>query len=123
MSDPRPRLDRTDGIVRVIGVRCTACGYPVAFARPRCPVCRGPVETERFGPEGVVWSATTVRIPVGHREPPYQLVYVDLQNGPRILAHVAGPNGAPPDDLVQVGTRVRLCGQNDAGDPLVEVLA
>jgi Predicted nucleic-acid-binding protein containing a Zn-ribbon len=123
MPDPRPQLDTTDGVVRVIGVRCTECGYPVAFARLRCPVCRGPVETERFGPDGVVWSATTVRIPVGDREPPYQLAYVDLQDGPRILAHVAGPDGAPASDVVPVGARVRLRGRNDAGDAVVEVLA
>lgn len=116
VPDPRPRLlPRGDAAV-VAGVRCTACGLPVAFARPRCPACRGPVEPAEFGPGGTVWSATVVRIPVPGREPPYALAYVDLDDGPRVLAHLPGTEA--PD----VGTRVRLTGPSPDPDLRAEVV-
>lgn len=121
MTDPRPRVvpyGEGEGAA-VVGVRCTACGYPVAFARPACPVCSGPVSRARFGPAGTVFASTVVRIPVGARTPPYGLAYVDLDDGPRVLAATAaGPDGATV--AVPVGARVRLVGVGGAGDPLVE---
>ena len=66
-----------------------------------------------FGPDGTVWSATVVRIPVPGRMPPYALAYVDLDDGPRVLAHA--------DDAVPIGARVRLKESTD-GDVRVEVL-
>ena len=101
---PEPLLD---------GVRCTACGYAVAFARPRCPVCGAAVAPARFGPEGTVWSATVVRVAVPGRTPPYGLAYVDLDDGPRILAHTEG------DAPVPIGSRVRLVADGDDGDVVV----
>lgn len=80
----------------------------------RCPECRGPVDEAVFGPEGTVFSSTTVHVALPGRKVPYVLAYVDLDAGPRILAHVvAGDVGAPP------GQRVRLVGITDEGDPLV----
>lgn len=115
-ADPRPRLlPRGDAAV-VGGVRCTGCGLPVAFARRRCPACHGPVEAAEFGPEGTVWSATMVRIPVPGRTPPYGLAYVDLDDGPRVLAHFTG-TGVP-----DVGTRVRLIWAAPDQDLRVEVV-
>lgn len=100
----------------LVGVRCRDCGHPVAFERSWCPVCRGEVVEEEFGPEGVVWSATTVRIPTPGRRPPYHLAYVDIDDGPRVLAHVQGVD-APP----HVGTRVRLVAPTGEGDLQVGV--
>lgn len=68
---------------------------------------------EEFAGTGVVWSRTTINIAVGDHVPPYTVAYVDLDNGPRILAHVAGGN-------VDVGARVRLVGPTPGGDPRVE---
>lgn len=85
------------------------------WASPVCPVCAdAPVET-MFGPEGVVWSSTVVRVPVPGRTPPYSMAYVDLDDGPRVLAHVHGTT-----DRVNVGSRVRLLGQSPEGDVVVE---
>lgn len=70
-----------------------------------------------FGPEGTVWSSTVVRIPVPGRAPPYALVYVDLDDGPRVLAHHDGADAAP------IGARVRLLEAAPDGDVRVEVLA
>ena len=116
-SDPRPVISSdTDGVSRVSGRRCHACGEVTAFAWPRCPVCGGPVGEAEFGPEGTVWSSTVVRIPVPGRTPPYALVYVDLDDGPRVLAHTR--SGEP----VPIGARVRLRDVDDLGDLAVEVL-
>ncbi|HEX8754087.1 MAG TPA: OB-fold domain-containing protein, partial [Solirubrobacterales bacterium] len=62
------------------------------------------------GPLGTVWAATVVRIPVPGREPPYGLAYVDLEDGPRVLAH------APGEEPLAVGSAVRLGPLGPAGD-------
>lgn len=109
--DPRPRVVQgEDGTARLAGMRCASCGYAVAFERPACPVCAGTVIEELFGPSGTVWSSTVVRVPTPTRTPPYALAYVDLDDGPRILAHLAGEVAAAP------GTRVRLIGLSPEGD-------
>ncbi|NYG57186.1 hypothetical protein BJ980_000109 [Nocardioides daedukensis] len=114
MSDPRPRVEGTDP-PQVIGVACTDCGHPMPTPRPRCADCGGRVVEARFGPAGVVWSSTVVRIAVGDRTPPYALAYVDLDEGPRVLAHVRGSDTAPA-----VGSRIRLV-EPVEGDVVVEV--
>ena len=110
--DPRP--DATPEGLR--GGRCVACGYPMLYRPPLCPSCGGsPVERATFGPCGVVWSSTVLRIRVADRKPPAVMAYVDFDEGPRALVHVDGPTevALPP------GTRVRLLGRDDRGDPLV----
>ncbi|MGV0794990.1 Zn-ribbon domain-containing OB-fold protein [Mycolicibacterium sp. XJ1819] len=108
----------------VVGSRCQACGREQAFQWPRCAACGGPTATARFGPEGVVWSSTVVRIPVAGYAPPYCLAYVDLDEGPRVLAHVTPTGGDASSDIdrVAAGTRVRLV-QTPSGNPTVEVMS
>lgn len=87
----------------------------MAIKLTRCPVCRELLSPARFGPGGSIWAVTSVHISVQDRATPYLLAYVDLDDGPRILAHVqANPAGRP-----SVGDRVRLAGVTSAGDPLV----
>jgi uncharacterized OB-fold protein len=106
VADPRPVF--ADGAV--VGVRCTVCRYPAAQTQiPWCPACHGAVAPERFEPVGTIWSATVVAIPVGERRPPFALAYLDLDDGPRLLVHMATPD-APP-----IGGRARITG-TDAGD-------
>ena len=95
------------------GVRCTACRYPTTEPVARCPVCGGATEAAAFGPGGTVFSATVLRVPVPGRTPPYGLAYVDLDDGPRILAHVLGHDEGPlaPNDPVE------LSGTTAEGDP------
>ena len=110
--DPRP--DATPEGLR--GGRCTSCGYPMLYRPPLCPSCGGsPVERATFGPGGTVWSSTVLRIRVADRKPPAVLAYVDFDEGPRALVHVDGPAEGP----LRPGTRVRLLGRDDRGDPLV----
>jgi len=127
IADPRPVVQQgPDGLCRVAGQRCRSCGEVAAFAWPRCPACRGEVEPAAFGPDGTVWSSTVVRIPLPGRTPPYALAYVDLDDGPRVLAHVvAPPNGprGPVDAAPPIGGRVRLAAPSPDGDVAVEVLA
>lgn len=111
--DPRPRVVSADADWLVVGGRCPDCGYVVAGPRPRCPACRGAVAEVRFGPGGTVWSATVVRIPVPGRPPPYAVAYVDLDDGPRILAHTPGAHA------LAIGSHVRLAESSPAGDAQV----
>lgn len=78
----QPVLD--DGAV--LGVRCHSCGRATAPRTPRCPACGSAVELARFAPTGTVWASSVIHIPVGERTPPYGLAYVDLDDGPRVLA-------------------------------------
>jgi hypothetical protein len=101
VADPRPVL--SDGAIE--GARCTACRYPVAQREiPWCPVCGEALADERFAVTGTVWSSTVVAIPVGQRKPPFGLAYLDLDDGPRLLVHLADPAVVPP------GTRLRITG-------------
>lgn len=113
--DPRPVVLRSDdGAYRVSGSRCTSCGYPMADAIERCPVCRGECTPAEFGPGATVFAATVLRVPVPGRTPPYALAYLDLDEGPRILAHVDRTDAA-----LAPKSRVMLAGTTDDGDPLV----
>ena len=85
-----------------MGTRCDLCGYATAPPTPRCPACGGITSGESFEPQGIVWASTVVHIPVGRREPPFGLAYVDVNEGPRILAHLADAA------LLPVGTSVTL---------------
>jgi uncharacterized protein len=83
---------------------------------PRCARCFAAVTTDRFGPTGTVWSSTVVRIAVPGRTPPYTLAYVDLHNGPRVLAEVLDTT-----ERVEVGTSVTLGRQSDLGNLTVAI--
>lgn len=116
--DPRPTAESgTDGAWCVTGRRCRACGQASAYPWPRCPACRGEVTPASFGPDGTVWSSTVVRIPVAGHAPPYALAYVDLDDGPRILAQVVDADGA----AAPIGGRVRLVTPSADGDLQVRV--
>lgn len=88
--------------IDVPGHRCDRCGYPVLSDRPACPNCGGRLLPATFTGEGAVWSATVVRIDVPGHPAPRVLAYVDLNDGPRILAAVNKPDGRPPRPGAQV---------------------
>jgi uncharacterized OB-fold protein len=67
-----------------------------------------------FGPEGQVWSSTVLRVPLPGRRPPYGLVYVDLDDGPRVLGH------SRAEATPAVGERVTLQTVSDLGDLVFE---
>ncbi|SHL42635.1 hypothetical protein SAMN05443637_12832 [Pseudonocardia thermophila] len=117
VADPRPVLDGAGADAAVVGLRCTQCRYPVPQRRiPWCPVCYGSVAEARFATTGIAWSSTVVQIAVGGRKPPFALAYLDLDDGPRVLVHLAEPA------VVPIGTRLRITGTDD-GDLVAEVAA
>lgn len=101
--DPRPPVEAEGEAVRLVASRCGGCGYVVAGECPACPLCGARTAPARSGPRGSVWASTVVRIPVPSRQPPYGLAYVDLDDGPRILAHTAGDVALPVGSTVQLG--------------------
>lgn len=117
--DPRPRVAVTPDGLRLEGWRCTSCARPFALESPWCPHCRGRLAPATFGPEGVVWSATVLRVPLPGRTPPTALAYVDLVDGPRVLVHVRGP---AHDERLPVGRPVRGVGLTAEGDLMVEAV-
>jgi uncharacterized OB-fold protein len=111
VADPRPVF--ADGKIR--GARCTQCRYAVSQPEiPWCPVCYSEIAPEDFPGAGVVFSSTVVAIPVGQRRPPFGLAYLDLDDGPRLLVHLAEPKVLP------LGARLRIVG-TDGGDLVAEV--
>lgn len=105
VAESRPRV--IDGLLR--GAQCTTCRHALSQADvPWCPVCYSPVEPCGFAPVGTVWSATTIRLPVGRWSPPYGLAYVDVDDGPRVLVHVG------VDPIPHAGDRVEFV--DDEGD-------
>jgi hypothetical protein len=118
IADPRPRLAQGLDGYAIVGTRCTDCGHPSVATAPRCPRCGGESFPAPFGPAGAIWSTTTIHVASGDLAAPYTLAYVDLDDGPRVLAHVQdGPAVAP-----RVAERVRLVGVTARGDPQVEVV-
>ena len=118
--DPRPSSHAgDDGLVYLVGWRCTECAHPLALPAPWCPRCRGGLAPDKFGPGGAVWSSTVLRVPLPGRTPPYGLVYVDLADGPRVLAHYS----ADPMVRLPVGTAVELTTSTDLGDIAVRLRA
>jgi uncharacterized OB-fold protein len=118
-SDPRPAVLECDGVTLLSGWQCLSCRHPVAHLAPWCPICRSELAEMAFGPHGQVWSSTLLRVPLPGRQPPYVLAYVDLDRGPRILAHVE-PTGAQIARL-HATARVHLSGLSALGDVLVRV--
>jgi uncharacterized OB-fold protein len=117
-ADPRPRVVDGPGGYAISGARCAACQHPSATMVPRCSCCGRETVEAMFGPEGTIWATTTIHVASGERSPPYTLIYLDLDDGPRVLAHVLdGPTVAP-----RIAERARLIERTDRGDPQVEVI-
>jgi uncharacterized OB-fold protein len=94
--------------------RCHSCHRRFWYDRPFCPHCGSlDVGHEQHAGDGIIYSYTIVRknSAPGAPETPYVLAYVELTDGPRMLAVVhANDRGA-----VQVGHAVSLA--NAAGVP------
>ena len=108
----------SDGPV-LVGGRCTACG---SSSFPKAAVCTDclalDIATTQLPREGVLYSYSVV-----HQAPkgwtvPYALGYVDLPDGIRVLAHIAGAA-----DEIEIDQKVRLAtgrvGTGSKGEPLM----
>ena len=89
--------------------RCLACGHVIYLPAPMCSECQS-FDLEHFtaSGRGRVYSWTVVRH-MGHPafEPPYAVLLVEVEEGPRIIAQLASPNGDEWERL-EVGTPVRI---------------
>lgn len=92
--------------------RCGACARHVFFPRTLCPHCgNGDLAWLQASGGGTVYSFTVVR-----RKPQlggdYNVILVDLDEGPRMMSRL---EGAAPDSL-RIGTKVsaRIAGENGA---------
>lgn len=108
--DPRPRVRVGAEGPAVVGTRCRAAAHPSLEPVDRCPACGADSRETVFARTGTVFSSTVLRIPVGDLDPPVTLLYVDLDDGPRVLGHGSSPEVVPP------GTRVELSALTDRGD-------
>ena len=93
---------------RLLIQRCDACGAHQFYPRPLCLKCGvlGMRWVQVRG-EGVVYSMTTVRVPVTPElVPPYAVALVELDEGPRLLTNLVG-EGLAIGDRVSVQWRER----------------
>lgn len=85
--------------------RCSGCGGHQLYPRPYCLRCQGEVEWVPASGGGVVYSKITVHLqPLPELEPPYDVILVELDEGPRMLA-----NTEP--GTCEIGDRVKLVWQ------------
>ena len=74
---------------RLMGSRCTSCGYTTFPPRADCPKClSGEFEFKEWGGQGRLLSYTKIfAAPTGFEDlPPYLVGVVDLKDGGRLLA-------------------------------------
>lgn len=109
--DPRPRLSPDHSSRQLRGWRCSECGVARAVHAPWCPDCGGQLLVVDFGPLGTVWSSTVVHLNIADIPAPYGLAYIDLDDGPRFLAHIDGA-----EEPLLVAGRVTISGINERGD-------
>lgn len=100
---------------------CTSCGFRSLTPVSSCPACGAAVEGRAVTPVGTVWSQTLVHLPFGDLTVGYRLVYVDIDDGPRLLCRqVVDP--VPPISLAEIGDRVTVTPAG-TGFTLTEVVA
>lgn len=89
--------------------RCDACGTHQFYPRPFCLACYSDsVRWVTASGRGTVYSHTTVLM----AEPAYTLALIDLEEGPRMLAGIAG-------DAVEIGDPVTIAWvERDDAPPL-----
>lgn len=96
--------------------RCRACGAHVFYPRLVCTGC-GSAALDWVTPSsrGVVYAVSVVNRSED-KGGPYNVVLVDLAEGPRMMGHVAGL----PHEAVRIGMQVRArVGVGAAGEPCV----
>jgi uncharacterized OB-fold protein len=84
---------------------CDACGHHIWYPRSWCPVCQSESVTwTELSGRGTVYARTVVRRGMGPwaAATPYVVAYVELAEGPRILANIVTTDATSID----VGTPV-----------------
>ncbi len=104
---------------------CDACGHHVWYPRSWCPVCgHGSVTWTDLSGVGTVYARTIVRKAPGPwgDAAPFVIAYVELSEGPRVLANVL----TDEPDAVTVGAPVEATfvpvDEPEDGSPATHVL-
>ncbi len=86
--------------------RCTQCGTVRYLVGPLCPQCRSfDCEWVASSGRGTIYSFTVVRHQTHPAFPvPYTVVLVEMEEGPRVIAQLRAPEGAP----FAIGARVHV---------------
>jgi len=108
------RTERIDGRIRVQGFRCSKGCVASASYFAKCPKCGAEAVAASFSDEGKVWSVTVLRIPNGDFPADRMILYVDLDEGPRVLCEAG--------QLHSIGDRVRITELGLADTPVVSAL-
>ena len=83
---------------------CSQCRFRSPGPTASCPLCGEATEQRSIKAFGTVWSHTFVHLPHGANTNGYRIVYVDLEDGPRILCQQAPEEAAiKVDDRVLIG--------------------
>jgi uncharacterized OB-fold protein len=96
-----------DAKLRLVAGRCTTCGTLAYPPRLRCLGCgsEAPVESVALPREAVIYSCTTVHVPVPGLRTPYTVVLAELgDTGVRFLVQLSGV----PAGRVEIGDRGQL---------------
>ncbi|WP_205697122.1 Zn-ribbon domain-containing OB-fold protein [Conexibacter sp. SYSU D00693] len=108
-------------------VRCQSCGAGFYPGQRRCTACGSwdALREEPLPATGTLFTFTVIHVATATPPlpVPYALGYVDLDDGPRVLAPIA--TAADPETTLAAGTRLALV-VHPAGDPVpfhMEVLA
>jgi uncharacterized OB-fold protein len=84
-------LERIDGQWRLVGSRCEACGdvrFPAAFGCPNCHSGQDTLRRHPLSTVGSVFAFSRVMKAPAPFKGPYVLAYVQLPEGPRVLAQL-----------------------------------
>lgn len=97
-------LEEREGKLIQMGNRCNRCGKTSFPVVELCPACSSEdVEKVPLSIEGIVFSYSITRVPVGPYKPPIIGAYIDLPEGTRIFAQIRGDA-----EQVITGMKVRM---------------
>lgn len=99
--------------------RCADCGVLVWYPRPRCPKCMSTrLDWETLSGRGTIYSFTINRrgriAPEGELQP--LIAIVELDEGPRVFAHVRGIGAEEASIGLEVAMQI---GSNTSTPPLL----
>ena len=95
---------------------CKDCDHYQFYPRPFCLECESTnLEWKQVSGDGTIYSMTEVQVKISPDfEPPYAVVLVELDEGPRMLGNIV-------DGKVGIGDRVKLMWRDREDAPPVPV--
>jgi uncharacterized OB-fold protein len=90
----------------LLGTRCTACGHVALGKRTTCAQCwrNDALAPAKLGRRGTIYSATVIHQGPPGFDGPYAVGYVDIEDGVRVFAHLAGAAAPGRAAKLAIGT-------------------